>query len=117
LLRKLLPATVQLVEAGLLQTLSWWVAKPPPSSTGGEPGVRAGLLTTRRLEPSAKPPGELKISLAGRCFRSNVMGEVQGDDSQLQKESQKGMRWSRSLCNRSPSWGNSWQSGCDTTAL
>lgn len=104
LLRKLLLATVRLVEAGLLQTLSWWVAKPPPSSPGGEPTAWAGLLTTGRLEPSAKSLGELKIGSAGRCYRSNLTGEVWGDYVQLRKEGQKGMRWSHLVCNRNTSW-------------
>lgn len=49
-----------------------------------------GLLTTGRLEPSAKSPGKLKISSSGRCYRSSLMGEVHDDGTQLQKEADGG---------------------------
>lgn len=64
-LGKLLLATVQFVEAGLLQMLLWWVAKPAFRGT-------AGLLPRGRLELSAKSPGKLKMGSAGRCYRSNL---------------------------------------------
>lgn len=71
-LGKLLLATVQFVEAGLLQTPSWWVAKPALGGTGGEPTAQAGLLPRRRLELSAKSSGKLNTGSAGRCYRSNL---------------------------------------------
>lgn len=52
--------------------------------------------------------------LSWKVLQIQPDGEVQGDYIQLQKEGQKGMRWSRSVCNRST---NPWQLGCDSTAL